>query len=339
MKEIQSHTALRGIAALLVVIYHYRISLPPPYNPDAYSDFFVGGYLWVDCFFMLSGFILSYVYGLKPGQSNGNAARFLQARFARIYPLHFVTLIGMAALYVALPLISKQRFDADWSTFALNLANIHAWGFLNAFDWNFPSWSISVEFAAYLLFPLVCLALARAFWPTVAIMLGCIGGALLLGHHDWERLALLHGVPMFFAGILIFYVPKSKSAATLQLPAVATLLIALHLGLPDVIIELSFVVLIYSTQTDEGALAALLKNEGLLALGRWSYSMYMLHIPVRVVYSLTAANHFGPLVDIVAMTAISVTAGALSYRYFEGPCRDWITGRRPVALGRSLQGL
>lgn len=334
MKEIQSHTALRGIAALLVVLYHYRAILPPKYNPDTYSAFLLKGYLWVDCFFMLSGFILCYVYGDRPGRSMSGATKFLRARFARIYPLHFATLIGMAVLLTVVPLFSIIHFDPDWSTFLLNLLVVHAWGFLSAYDWNYPSWSISVEFAAYLAFPLLCIAMRRAFLATVALMLLGILVSLWLGHYQWERLALIHGIPMFCAGMLIFQLPKIERVATLQIVSLLILIAALHFGWHDAVAELCFAALVYSTQSDHGLLGAISRSRPLLALGAWSYSIYMLHIPVYTAYWIVAAIRLGPVLDLIAMLALTLVAGAISYRYFEGPCRDWITGklrsRRPA---------
>jgi peptidoglycan/LPS O-acetylase OafA/YrhL len=84
MIEIKSHTALRGIAALLVVMYHSRSALPPSLNPDQFTLFFAKGYLWVDCFFILSGFILCYVYDTQPAERPEQRNRFFLARFARI---------------------------------------------------------------------------------------------------------------------------------------------------------------------------------------------------------------------------------------------------------------
>jgi peptidoglycan/LPS O-acetylase OafA/YrhL len=92
----------------------------------------------------------------------------------------------------------------EWNTLWLNLINIHAWGMLNAFDWNFPSWSISVEFAAYLTFPLISVGLAKYRQATLALLGILILPAFAISRDNWEQTALLHGLPMFFVGVLIF---------------------------------------------------------------------------------------------------------------------------------------
>jgi peptidoglycan/LPS O-acetylase OafA/YrhL len=311
MGEIRSHTALRGIAALLVVIYHYRSILKPVLDLDSHTSFFQKGYLWVDCFFMLSGFILSYVYGTRPGESRFECRRFLMARIARIYPLHLATLLFLAAFFVVMPLISHQQFNPSWTTFFLNLLDIHAWGFLDAYDWNFPSWSISVEFAAYLIFPLICIGLRSATATIMLSMIALLVAGLFIGRDNWERTALLHGLPMFFAGILIFRCRIKLSVSMINLllaVSLVSLVAVLHFGLPDAMAELCFVALVFAAQFDTLPIPS-----PLLILGGWSYSIYMLHIPMRYVVS-EMAPHFGPLATFVSLLLATLVAAGFSYR-------------------------
>ena len=87
-------TPLRGIAALLVLIFHSNL-MAIPFLPPGYTNLVSGGWIWVDFFFILSGFILFYVYGKDFHAGVGRSAywKYMGARFARVYPLHFVTLI------------------------------------------------------------------------------------------------------------------------------------------------------------------------------------------------------------------------------------------------------
>jgi len=131
--DIQSHTALRGIAALLVVAVHYRITLLPALDVDQFTDFFSTGYMWVDLFFILSGYILFYVYSTSPGASLESASFFFRARFARVYPLHVATLLFLAAWQVSTLLFSSASVHfGKWSPFWLNVAGIRAWGVFSA---------------------------------------------------------------------------------------------------------------------------------------------------------------------------------------------------------------
>jgi peptidoglycan/LPS O-acetylase OafA/YrhL len=100
----------------------------------------------------------------------------------------------------------------EWSTFWLNVLNIHAWGFLDRFDWNFPSWSISAEMAAYITFPIICVGLMKkksAVIAALVLILGAYIAYLLVGgdsRDGWERKALITCLPMFFLGVLVYQV-------------------------------------------------------------------------------------------------------------------------------------
>jgi peptidoglycan/LPS O-acetylase OafA/YrhL len=330
MVEIKSHTALRGIAALIVVMYHFRSTLPPSLNPDQFTQFFAKGYLWVDCFFILSGFILCYVYGTRPAETREQRERFFLARFARIFPLHLATLLVLVAFQFA-----SQRFSnhplaiGGWNTFWLNFLDIHAWGMLDSFDWNFPSWSISVEFAAYFLFPFICSNLLRRPLTTKSVLALTVPLGMMVGRDHWERTALLHGLPMFLLGVLVFQIRgllPSRPAA-LQIMTIAALIASLHFGVPNFIIEVIFAVLIWLTWTDAGA-ARIFDVPPLKMLGDWSFSIYMLHIPIRLIFGFLLAGKVAPVAEFLIFLTMTIIAGALSYRCFEMPARRILLQQR-----------
>jgi peptidoglycan/LPS O-acetylase OafA/YrhL len=317
VREIKSHTAIRGIASLLVVVYHFREVLPENLNPDRFTQFFARGYLWVDCFFMLSGFILCHVYGAL---HSFDRRQFFVARFARIYPLHLATLLFLANVFVVLPLVSHQRFAPDWCTFSLNLLDVHAWGLLSTFDWNYPSWSISVEFAAYIVFPLICLGLRHARAIALTMMSAAFCVVLFSGRDHWERLALLRGLPMFFAGIVLFNLPH-KPTISMQVIGAALVIVALHLGI-DTLAEIAFGLIIYSSQFDTGP-SALLSASPLQWLGERSYSIYMLHVPIKIAVNIAAPklSGFALFFSLISMT---ILIGSFSFSFFEMPARKCI---------------
>src|SRR5579871_3338787 len=86
-------TPLRGIAALLVAIFHFEMAIAR-FVPASTTMFFEKSYLMVDFFFVMSGFIILHVYGgdFKYTVAKGSLKKFFVARFARIYPLHFFSL-------------------------------------------------------------------------------------------------------------------------------------------------------------------------------------------------------------------------------------------------------
>ena len=170
--NLKQLTSLRFFAALWVVAYHYWPSLT-----GGYPVLVDKGYLGVELFFVLSGFILAHVYLDDAGAGRLNYGRFLWARLARIYPVHLVTLaaIGlMGALALALGYPMRHQVIV-WSVLPQTLLLIHAWGTASVSAWNHPSWSISAEWFAYVFFPLF----AAAAW---ALRAGG-GGARRAGPH------------------------------------------------------------------------------------------------------------------------------------------------------------
>jgi peptidoglycan/LPS O-acetylase OafA/YrhL len=172
-KQIGALTSLRGIAALVVVVHHFAYYTLPQTGKflSSYSHFFKNGYLCVDFFFILSGFIMAYVYTNDfYGQVNkSDYWKYLRARFARIYPLHLFTLLVLVSLELIKMITLGNAFTGKFSLMAL-AANIFL---LQAFDlscpplfwcgtyWNEPAWSISVEFVTYTFFPFILYFILR----------------------------------------------------------------------------------------------------------------------------------------------------------------------------------
>jgi len=179
--ELRALTALRGVAALWVVAFHYKLESLLGWPPVAALR---KGYLWVDFFFVLSGLVLAYVYGEQfRERASVTAARvgaFLRRRLARIYPVHALTLALAIASAAAAGTLPPWRIAA-WHTLT-NTLLIQAWGIHTQRTWNAPAWSISTEWAAYLLFPVTVGVVLRArVAGAVAIGLTCYSALLALG--------------------------------------------------------------------------------------------------------------------------------------------------------------
>src|ERR1700678_383797 len=157
---------LRGIAALIVVVYH-AVWL----NPLTDSRFFTNGALMVDFFFVLSGFVICHSYGDRLS-SVRDIGRFLWLRLGRLYPLH-VAFLMVFVLIETVKYVAQVRYGiiADKPAFTVNgagafLANVflvQALSFSAPLTFNYPSWSISVEFYAYVLFAIVRMIRRRRF--------------------------------------------------------------------------------------------------------------------------------------------------------------------------------
>jgi len=179
--ELRALTSVRGIAAWFVVLYHIRFSIAG--LPPALVTIFGKGYLAVDFFFLLSGFVIWLTWGERIRAGGWRAVpRFLQKRIARIWPLHLLMLgcaLGLALLLAATG--RQDQYHYPFAQLPLHVLLLQNWGFTRHLTWNDPSWSISAELGAYLLFPLLVLAIDWRRVPTLAILVA-IGGLFAALH-------------------------------------------------------------------------------------------------------------------------------------------------------------
>ena len=180
-------TGVRLIAATWVLLYHYQPVLATMHLlvPGVHDVLRVGR-LGVDLFFALSGFILTHTYLTKMGPelSWSKTRHFLWLRLARIYPVHFV-MLNVAGLAV----LAQMKFggaDAaarSWlnpTDYLKQVLLIQEWGPNPTRGWNFPAWSLSMEWLAYLLFSFLVLLLFRMHNQLSTKTLGLLWGASLL---------------------------------------------------------------------------------------------------------------------------------------------------------------
>lgn len=356
-ETIKSHHALRGVAAVLVLLFHFRdASLPMGQAIDSRTAFFSTGFIWVDFFFILSGFILSHVYGLKliepGGQGSWATRRFYIARFARIYPLHFGTLLAMIALELSAYLLRPEIADAfvnerkGAASILQHLTLTHSWLSMAWLEWNVPSWSISTEAFAYMVFPLLLpLTHHRAVWVRSLLPLAVLA---IYTHtfSSYENIEnqqpLARCLAGFITGMLLHALWRrhggrlKPTAGALQVLALATVTAAMHFGWSQAIVVLGFALLIIATANDIGPLSRLLASRPLLLLGTLSYSMYMTHWIVYRVYWMYGANSLSEIasnysqvkVYILKLTLLLVVTfilSVLTYLYVELPARKYVT--------------
>ena len=224
-------------------------------------------------------------------------------------------------------------------------------------SWNDPAWSISVEFLAYLLFPLVFPTL----WRSGAAAKSGIAGVLLVvlgwlayrtgdDFNQWNGLgAIMRCLPEFLIGALLYSVYRSRVLAFVLATDAALLLgMALLCGLlqfaaPDFSIILVFVLVILTSVGNQGQLGLVLNSAPFLWLGNISYSLYLIHW--FVLFVATEAMRAGLGSDIAklppnlslllmtAMLAVSLALASLSYPFVEVAARHWL--RRRLGVGTS----
>ncbi|MGE4430833.1 MAG: acyltransferase family protein [Sphingobium sp.] len=193
---LHSLTIARGIAAWLVVFYHIRSGMP--WIPDGLRAVFAKGYLAVDFFFLLSGFVI-YLSAHRAMTREGAAAirPFLFRRLARIYPLYAVLLACTVVFAIMLTLAGRDTSGYPWDELPLHIVMMQNWGFTEALRWNHPAWSISTEMAAYLLFPLLMLGTPIARASRTALL--AVMAALLAIMALWLQSGGLHNLGQYIA--------------------------------------------------------------------------------------------------------------------------------------------
>jgi peptidoglycan/LPS O-acetylase OafA/YrhL len=295
----------RGICALLVALFHF-----PTAAVISQSAFVGSSYLFVDFFFVLSGFVIASSYGSRLNQPD-QVARFALVRFGRIYPLHLFMLAAFAGfelLRLMLPQLhgtGAAPFTGgfDLKSLVANLLLLQGMGFEHQLTWNAPSWSISAEFFAYLLFAaVVFVAGARAWvWFVAAAVTAPL---FLLGfstHHmdvsyDFGFIRCLYG---FSLGALLAWFQHDSIARARQALArngarmdwtlaeiVMVTVIVLFVSLAGdndlgIAAPLVFVLALFLFAHEGGWISALLRTPFMLTLGALSYSIYMVHIFVQ----------------------------------------------------------
>jgi peptidoglycan/LPS O-acetylase OafA/YrhL len=258
------------------------------------------GYLGVELFFVLSGFILSHVYLQSFGEGRFHYGKFLWARIARVYPLHIAVLAGLGALAIAATVAGMTLGTGlvNWAALPANLLMLHAWGLAPAAAWNHPSWSISAEWFAYLCFP----AFAWAAWrlrhrPNMAVIGVLIllfglytvfealaGFELTQATYKWGALRI---VPCFAYGTAIHLLWRSgamqnRIQAKFWSAAFAVLILALaQIDAPDAAIVTAFGGLILALAGLTSTGSKVLSGKVGVYLGEISYSVYMVCFPWR----------------------------------------------------------
>ncbi|WP_417550104.1 acyltransferase family protein [Methylophaga sp.] len=328
MKEIESHTALRGLASIGVVLFHYTIGLN-------YHHYLEKSHAFVDMFFILSGFIIAAVYSgyLVPG-AKFRYRSFYFSRFARIYPLYIAALTLTVGFFVV---VGKEMHDEAASHIAFSLFAVQAWGVSDQFYFNFPAWSISAEFAAYLCFPIFAL-----YWrnrSSIPLLLAVVVLSYIILIHNYgtlnidERLAGLRGVVGFALGMIVYHyrgmTEKLQNINLMQIGAILSLFSCFYFEVSEIFLIPSFAALIALTWTDSGFLARFLSIRIFQLLGAWSFGIYLLHIPITMVGSylwphVPFVNLQNKELFITVMLASTIMAAFLSYQYFEKPMRKWI---------------
>jgi peptidoglycan/LPS O-acetylase OafA/YrhL len=346
-KRLSSLDGLRGIAAVAVMIFHFDVF----FLPQAHLPFVIGrAYLAVDLFFLLSGFVMVHVYG--SALASDRRAHWLQfaiARFARIYPLFALTTLAMVTI-VSVSGANLGSISFSERALALEPLLLQQW---TGLSWDYPSWSISTEAEAYLFFIFTAGLLVRGKHPWLTA-LGCAAILAGLDLAQDGRLNFLSGSPALLRTLAEFSIGAllyRLHASHLRFRYLTLLCMGLAaITRQDFFVVIAFACLIYYAVDATDALTKLLNSRPLVALGNWSYSIYLWHVPTHcaVMAAFKAIGH--PVQDLslssarllLVATAVTVVGiSAFSYRCFEDPMRRALvlrySGIRQLSFGPDHQ--
>ena len=347
-RRFEALDSLRGICAILVVMFHMPVA-------SHWRDWALvqHGYLFVDYFFVLSGFVIAHAYAerLKTARDGG---RFMVRRLGRVWPLHVLMLgafIGLELCRLWFHIDAATPFVRDRSIEAIfaNLLLVQAWHILPSLTWNGPAWTLSAEVACYLIFAWLVLAAPKRFrW--IGAVLAVIGGIMVLMFaRRWMNTTYDYAVPRavygFFLGCLLQGVwmriprPAGWAATALEIATVLIIggFIAWAQGPVTVAVTVLFIGVVWVFAGEDGAVSRVLDHPALVTLGRWSFAIYMVHMFVLTVMMIVARKlHWVPKARIdfgsvwindlfaLGMFGLIVVLAVAAHRWVETPAQRQI---------------
>lgn len=319
---------LRGFCALIVAVLHLY-----DFGKVAPPAFIHAAFIFVDFFFILSGFVIAHAYGQALASGDGSL-RFFIRRFGRLYPLHAFVLMmflvveaGKAVTAQLGGAVSVPPFSDATSVGALigNIALVHSLGLFDRLTWNLPSWSISVEFYTNLAYGLMFVGVCgwrRIPYGAKALVLAGLGlGASLWFVGEGRVMTFDTGIFRcfygFFLGTLVEWVwrrvPRLRLGravfTVLELAALAVTY-QFAVSFSDAVLLILapplFALFVWLFAHEGGAVSRLLTTGASAKIGELSYSIYLVH-EFLIINGFGRLSHF--LAAMLPATAGSTVAG------------------------------
>lgn len=351
---------LRTLAVVPVVIYHLRI-------PFGDSYVLPGGFLGVDIFFVLSGFLITKII-LDEITRTGrfSIGNFYVRRARRILPALFLVILASVILGIFILTPSEMTRLAE-SAMAAVLFFSNGYWFRELAGYGGPggllqpllhTWSLAVEEQFYLLFPLLLLILRPVRWPVIAVLIIIILIGASLVAAEWTT-AWLQPFSFYsptsrawemlcgtLLALVMTHFPRWASPAPILravLPKLGVVVIGIsmvvidldhvaHPGLVTAPVVLATVAILWSAGGTE-ATTRLLSTEPFVVIGRLSYSIYLWHFPVFAYGRLSSVEAVGPI-DMIIWLALTLLLSVAGYYAVELPFRHRL-GARPFMLSLS----
>lgn len=339
---------IRFACAMTILVLHFRnfakigdgSAMLGPHEP-LYAllwplyDF---GHFSVQIFWCISGFIFYWNYADAIAARRIEPTRFFWLRFSRLYPLHFVTLLIVAALqpiYVALTGQHFMMVDTDMRGFILQLALADQWMGPRPISFNAPIWSVSTEVLVYVAFFILLRAFGKSRW----LIVGAIALALLSIWSTATSAAVICG-GYFFAGGAVAeslrnqWVRRNLGTARMMAAAAAGAVIVLGtmVDLRELNIMLTWLMaicppLLFLAAQDMPLLDRWQKV--IQAAGNLTYSTYLIHFPIQLAVVIVALAGgielpVGEAWFLFAYLATILALGRIIFLRFEAPMQTWI---------------
>jgi peptidoglycan/LPS O-acetylase OafA/YrhL len=325
--------------------------------------FFNDAFLFVDFFFVLSGFVISANYQERLAIGFG-LGKFMLLRFGRLYPLYFVVLLAFLLLELLSGGDAFSRTDRSVGSFFANVFLLQSFGTFQALNWNAPGWSIATEFWTCLLFAIAC-----NLWPkkltfiafaVAAFSLGLIVMLSKFGMNVTYDYGMSRCIAGFSIGVLTFALWQKLSllqfderlAFALEVACVFCVVLFVAVARQDqisIFAPLLFAVVVLVFAAERGPISKLLRLSPFLFLGALSYSIYIVHLLIEIMlidfvkflsttYDLGLVTRFQRETEVIDMLGRTQTQGdiwvlvllslvlavsAVTYGFIEVPSRRW----------------
>ncbi|WP_419758214.1 acyltransferase family protein [Acidisoma sp.] len=344
-------TGLRAIAAVWVIAYHYRSGVFSSLGATHILPVLGFGYLGVDLFFILSGFVIYHVHGQEMARPTIRIfLRFICLRAARLYPVYLFTLAIFASMVWLIPAFGFEVVDPSHyplQHLILSILLVQTWGLTRNLTWNFPAWSVSAEWFCYLLFPLAAVIGTRlsrgAMMLGIILLLVTVTVVYLTSFNltmnqaiGWR--ALVRATTEFSLGCLLRGLqhrvrtetwPWTGITAGVAVVWAASFYTPLPVGV--VAIPL-FATLVLAGSIRGNVISLVLSWRPFVAIGAASYSLYLMQAPIekgaadleQFLSPSRPVQSAGIVGIYVALLAIGTT---LVHLLVENPSRRWLRSR------------
>lgn len=322
--RVEQLDGLRGIFSILVIAHHHNAFRESIF----YNNFFViNSSLFVDFFFVLSGFVIAMNY-IEKIQTGEDFATFLKKRFIRLYPLLFYTEV----IFIIANLIGDQSALKNMTDMRLSYylrSGLDTLTFMGSTpilgDWmgiNYPAWSISSEMISYVVFGLVLLFIpSKKYLVFFLLSLACVG--FIVSKNDYMLVydyGFVRGLLCFCMGIFTFAFLKNKTfeLTFLEIPFLLLLVSAMYAthhyewNLIRLLFPVLFSIGIIIFASSTGIITRLLSSAPFQYLGKISYSIYLNHAIVLIfvnicIFRVLKANPTEPMIAFSLITSITLT--------------------------------